>query len=172
MYKNLMNIDILRDKLTPKQIKFCVTFVQEGDTKTATECAIAAGYSEKRARIEASELRKHPGCTEYIRELRNQEEKKYEINLHKHLKRLDQLSRGAEEKGNWNAAVTAEKSRGQVGGLYIDRKEIMHGSIDQLNREEVDKLLKDMDKKLSIEGSFEEINDNKTRDEILEKNQE
>jgi len=29
-----------------------------------------------------------------------------------------------------------------------------------------------MDKKLSIEGSFEEINDNKTRDEILEKNQE
>ena len=48
----------------------------------------------------------------------------------------------------------------------------MHGSIDQLNRDEVDKLLKDMDKKLSIEGSFEEINDNKTRDEILEKNQE
>jgi poly(A) polymerase Pap1 len=40
-----------------------------------------------------------------------------------------------------------------------------------LNREEVDKLLKDMDKKLSIEGSFEEVNDNETRDEILEKNQ-
>ena len=146
-------------------------FVQEGDTKTATECAILAGYSEKRARIEASELRKHPGCTEYIRELRNQEEKKYEINLYKHLKRLDQLSRGAEEKGNWNAAVTAEKSRGQVGGLYIDRKEIMHGSIDQLNREEVDKLLRDMDKRLSIEGSYSEVNDNETGDEILEKNQ-
>ena len=85
------------------------------------------------------------------------------------MKRLDQLSRGAEEKGNWNAAVTAEKSRGQVGGLYVDRKEIMHGSIDQLNREEVDKLLKDMDKKLSIEGSYREIDDNETRDEILEK---
>tara|TARA_R100001079_G_C4414360_1_gene136963 strand:- start:223 stop:726 length:504 start_codon:yes stop_codon:yes gene_type:complete len=166
-----MELEQLRDKLTPKQAKFCLLFVQEGDTKTATECAILAGYSEKRARIEASELRKHPGCTEYIRELRNQEEKKYEINLHKHLKRLDQLSRGAEEKGNWNAAVTAEKSRGQVGGLYIDRKEIMHGSIDQLNREEVDKLLRDMDKKLSIEGSYREVNDNETGDEILEKNQ-
>ena len=166
-----MELEQLRDKLTPKQAKFCLLFVQEGDTKTATECAIAAGYSEKRARIEASELRKHPGCTEYIRELRNQEEKKYEINLHKHLKSLDQLSRGAEEKGNWNAAVTAEKSRGQVGGLYIDRKEIMHGSIDQLNREEVDKLLRDMDKKLSIEGSYSEVNDNETGDEILEKNQ-
>ena len=166
-----MELEQLRDKLTPKQAKFCLLFVQEGDTKTATESAILAGYSEKRARIEASELRKHPGCTEYIRELRNQEEKKYEINLHKHLKRLDQLSRGAEEKGNWNAAVTAEKSRGQVGGLYIDRKEIMHGSIDQLNREEVDKLLRDMDKKLSIEGSYREVDDNETGDEILEKNQ-
>ena len=166
-----MELEQLRDKLTPKQAKFCLLFVQEGDTKTATECAILAGYSEKRARIEASELRKHPGCTEYIRELRNQEEKKYEINLYKHLKRLDQLSRGAEEKGNWNAAVTAEKSRGQVGGLYIDRKEIMHGSIDQLNREEVDKLLRDMDKKLAIEGSYREVDDNETGDEILEKNQ-
>ena len=166
-----MELEQLRDKLTPKQAKFCLLFVQEGDTKTATECAILAGYSEKRARIEASELRKHPGCTEYIRELRNQEEKKYEINLHKELKRVDQLSRGAEEKGNWNAAVTAEKSRGQVGGLYIDRKEIMHGSIDQLNREEVDKLLRDMDKKLSIEGSYREVDDNETGDEILEKNQ-
>ena len=73
MYKKPMNIETLRDKLTPKQIKFCVMFVQEGDKKTATECAIAAGYSEKRAKVEASELRKHPGCAEYIRELRNQE---------------------------------------------------------------------------------------------------
>ena len=166
-----MNLDEIRDKLTPKQIKFCILFVQEGDTKTATQCAIEAGYSENRAKQEASELRKHPGCMEYIKELRNQDEKKYEVNLHKHLKRLDQLSRGAEEKGNWNAAVTAEKSRGQVAGLYIDRKEIMHGSIDQLNREEVDKLLSDMDKRLSVEGSFEEIDDDKTREQILEKDQ-
>ena len=166
-----MNLDEIRDKLTPKQIKFCILFVQDGDTKTATQCAIEAGYSENRAKQEASELRKHPGCMEYIRELRNQDEKKYEVNLHIHLKRLDQLSRGAEEKGNWNAAVTAEKSRGQVAGLYIDRKEIMHGSIDQLNREEVDKLLSDMDKRLSVEGSFEEIDDDKTREQILEKDQ-
>ena len=166
-----MNLEEIRDKLTPKQIKFCVLFVQDGDTKTATQCAIEAGYSENRAKQEASELRKHPGCMEYIKELRNQDEKKYEVNLHKHLKRLHQLSVGAEEKGNWNAAVTAEKSRGQVAGLYIDRKEIMHGSIDQLNREEVDKLLSDMDKRLSVEGSFEEIDDDKTREQILEEDQ-
>ena len=164
-----MNIEEIRDKLTPKQIKFCLLFVQEGDTKTASQCAIEAGYSENRAKQEASELRRHPGCMEYIRELRNQEEKKYEVNLHNHLKRLHQLIVGDEEKDNWNAAVTAEKSRGQVAGLYIDRKEIMHGSIDQLNREEVDKLLSDMDKRLSVEGSFEEIDDDKTRAPYWEK---
>ena len=165
-----MNIDTLRDRLTPKQIKFCLLFVEHGEEMTATECAIQSGYAESVASKTASELRKKPHVAEYIRELRNKEEKRYEVNLHRHLKRLDQLSKGAEEKGNWNAAVQAEKSRGQVAGLQIDRKEIMHGSIDQLNREEVDKLLSDMDKKLSIEGSYEVINDDKTRDKILEKN--
>ena len=92
-----------------------------------------------------------------------------DIDIIRHLKRLDQLSKGAEDKGNWNAAVQAEKSRGQVAGLYIDRKEIMHGSIDQLSREEVDKLLTDMDKKLTIEGSFT-VHDEETGDKILEKN--
>ena len=53
--------------------------------------------------------------------------------------------------------------------LYIDRKEIMHGSIDQLSREEVDKLLTDMDKKLSIEGSFT-VDDDQTGNKVLEKN--
>ena len=166
-----MDIDIIRDRLTPKQIKFCVLFVEHGEEKTATACAIEAGYAESVASKTASVLRKTPHVAEYIRELRNQDEKKYEVNLQRHLKRLDQLSKGAEEKGNWNAAVQAEKSRGQVGGLYIDRKEIMHGSIDQLNREEVDKLLTDMDKKLSIEGSFT-TDDDQTRDEILEDSKE
>ena len=48
-----MNLEEIRDKLTPKQIKFCVLFVQDGDTKTATQCAIEAGYSENRAKQEA-----------------------------------------------------------------------------------------------------------------------
>ena len=164
-----MDIDIIRDRLTPKQIKFCVLLVERGDELSAKECAIQAGYSEKAAIQSASNLKQIPHVAEYIRELRNQEEKRYEVNLHRHLKRLDQLSKGAEDKGNWNAAVQAEKSRGQVAGLYIDRKEIMHGSIDQLSREEVDKLLTDMDKKLTIEGNFT-VHDEETRNEILEKN--
>ena len=145
-----MNIDIVRDKLTPKQIKFCLLFVEHGDEMSARECAIQAGYAESVATKTASELRKKPHVAEYIRELRNKEEKKYEVNLHRHLKRLDQLSKGAEEKGNWNAAVQAEKSRGQVAGLYIDRKEILTGSIDQLSKAEVEEKLKEIEKQFSI----------------------
>ena len=86
-----MNIDIVRDKLTPKQIKFCLLFVEHGDEMSARECAIQAGYAESVATKTASELRKKPHVAEYIRELRNKEEKKYEVNLHMHLKRLDIL---------------------------------------------------------------------------------
>ena len=44
--------------------------------------------------------------------------------------------------GNFAAAVAAEKSRGQAAGLYIDRKEILHGKIDQMNRDEVMREIK------------------------------
>ena len=44
--------------------------------------------------------------------------------------------------------------------------------VDNSFLEEVDKLLTDMDKKLSIEGSFQVVDDNKTGDKILEKDKE
>jgi hypothetical protein len=46
------------------------------------------------------------------------------------------------QNGNYAAAVAAEKSRGQAAGLYIDRKEILHGKIDQMNRDEVMREIK------------------------------
>ena len=46
----------LPKKLTAMQIKFANLIVSEEGRMTATDCAIAAGYSEKRCRQEASEL--------------------------------------------------------------------------------------------------------------------
>ena len=48
--------------------------------------------------------------------------------------------------GNFAAAVAAEKSRGQAAGLYIDRKEILHGKIDQMDREQVMKEIQKLQK--------------------------
>ena len=54
------------------------------------------------------------------------------------LKRFADLSKGAEESGQFSAAVNAEKYRSNLGGLSVDRREtnITH-SLDKLSREEI-----------------------------------
>jgi hypothetical protein len=44
-----------------------------------------------------------------------------------------------------------------VAGLYIDRKEIMHGTIDSMSVGEVEEKLVELRKKLSIPGDYEVI---------------
>ena len=120
---------------------------------TAADCAIEAGYSEKAANQIASNLQSpkmFPLVVAEIDRLRKEWQEKYKVSYSRHIKRLDDLSRGAESASNWNAAVAAEKARGQAAGLYIDRKEILTGSIDQLSKAEVDEKLKEIEKQFSI----------------------
>ena len=140
-------------KLTPKQIKFALLIVTKGDRMTAADCAIEAGYSEKAANQIASNLQSpkmFPLVVEEIDRLRKEWQEKYKVSYSRHIKRLDDLSWGAESASNWNAAVAAEKARGQAAGLYIDRKEILTGSIDQLSKAEVEEKLKEIEKQFSI----------------------
>jgi hypothetical protein len=63
------------------------------------------------------------------------------------LKRLDELSRGAEEEGQFSAAINAEKIRSALGGLTIDRREQQHiHQLDKLSREEIVSRLADLRK--------------------------
>ena len=140
-------------KLTTKQHKFAVLLVTKGDRMSAKECAIEAGFSEKSAQQAAANLtnpKMFPLVVSEIERLRREWEQKYKVTYGRHIRRLDDLSRGAEEAGNWAAAVAAEKSRGQAAGLYIDRKEILTGSIDQLSKAEVEEKLKEIEKQFSI----------------------
>ena len=43
---------------------------------------------------------------------------------YRHLRRLDDLSKKAEDKGQLAAAINAEFRLGQSVGLYVDKKEI------------------------------------------------
>ena len=54
------------------------------------------------------------------------------------LKRFADLSKGAEESGQFSAAVNAEKYRSNLGGLAVDRREtnITH-NLAKLSREEI-----------------------------------
>ena len=147
-------------KLTTKQHKFAVLLVTKGDRMSAKECAIEAGFSEKSAQQAAANLtnpKMFPLVVSEIERLRREWEQKYKVTYGRHIRRLDDLSRGAEEAGNWAAAVAAEKSRGQAAGLYIDRKEILTGSIDQLSKAEVEEKLKEIEKQFSINTDVIEI---------------
>ena len=64
-------------RLTEKQREFARLLVHSSGKITNKQCAIEAGYSEKRARVEASELLRNSLVVEYIEKLR---EKKFEDN--------------------------------------------------------------------------------------------
>jgi hypothetical protein len=51
------------------------------------------------------------------------------------------------EAGAYAAAVQAEYRRGQaLGSIYVDRKEIRHGTIDSMSKEEVQRKLDELKK--------------------------
>ena len=69
-------------RLTNQQIKFANLLVAEQGRKTATQCAIEAGYAKDSARQAASVLqnpKKYPLVVQYIGELREEWQKQYEV---------------------------------------------------------------------------------------------
>ena len=83
--------------------------------------------------------RDYPHVLEYITELRQERERKYGVTLIGQLERLQKLSIGAEEEGQFSAAINAEKLRSALGGLTIDRRETTH-TIDLLSYQEMKSL--------------------------------
>jgi len=124
--------------ITPKQEEFCRLYVCEDLTQT--ECAVKAGYAKNGAHVIASRLldgKTHPMVTQRIYELKKEMGRKYEVTFESHVKTLARIRDEALQNGNYASAVAAEKSRGQAAGLYVDRKEILHGKIDQMSKDEV-----------------------------------
>ena len=132
-------VDPKREKgLTEKQEKFCRIYATEDVTRT--EAARQAGYSDKAAPVVGSKFlngRDFPHIIARIAELKEELSKKYEVTFDGHIRQLARIRDMALDKGNYTAAVAAEKSRGQAAGIYISRHEVMVGKIDQMSREEV-----------------------------------
>lgn len=132
-------VDPKREKgLTEKQEKFCRIYATEDVTRT--EAARQAGYSDKAAPVVGSKFlngRDFPHIIARIAELKEELSRKYEVTFEGHIRQLARIRDMALEKGNYTAAVAAEKSRGQASGIYVSRSEILVGKIDQMSREEV-----------------------------------
>ena len=116
----------------------------EGRT-TGSEAAVAAGYSKIRCRQEASELQNpklSPLVVQYIGKLREEKLKKFEVTYDKHVAELGKIREEAWKKGAFCAATNAEKNRGMAAGLYIDRKIIKTGKLEDLSEEELEAKMK------------------------------
>ena len=132
-------------RLTTMQMKFAEYLVFNEGRTTGVEAAIAAGYSEKRARVEASELQNptlSPLVVQYIGSLREENLKKYEVSYDKHVAELGKIREAALKKNAFSAATNAEKNRGMAAGLYIDRKIIKTGKLEEMSEEELELKMK------------------------------
>jgi len=134
----------LPKKLTEMQMKFAHELVTNEGRMNGTEAAVAAGYSQDRAAVTASELQNpklYPLVVQYIGELRAENQKKYDVTFESHITELGKIKNEALKNKAWSAAVNAEVARGKAAGLYIEQKIIRTGKLDDLSEEELDKRL-------------------------------
>ena len=134
-------------RLTEMQQRFAEFLVFGGPEgpMTQTEAAVAAGYSPKRARQEGSELcnpRHSPLVVKYIGELKEERIRKHEETYEGHVAELARLREAALKKGSFSSAVNAEANRGKAAGLYIDRKIIKTGKLEDMSEQELEAKMK------------------------------
>ena len=158
-------------KLTEMQKRFAELLVFGGPDGplSKSEAAEMAGYSPKRSRVEGSELtnpRHAPLVVQYIGKLHEERLQKHEVTYTKHIAELDRIKDKALKKGSFSSAVNAEISRGKAAGLYIDRKIIKTGKLEEMSEEELRmkraKILEDYSALLNmktVEGESQDLNE-------------
>ena len=153
-------------RLTEMQQRFAelVVFGGPDGPVTQTEAAKIAGYSEKRCRQEGSELlnpKLSPLVVQYVSKLKEERMKKYEVNYENHITELARIKEAALRKGSFSSAVNAETNRGKAAGLYIDRKIIKTGKLEEMSVEQLEakmkKILEDYSQIIDVTPEVKEI---------------
>ncbi len=130
-------------RLTEMQKRFAEYLVFGGPEGplNKSEAAKLAGYSEKRCRQEGTELtnpKLSPLVVKYLDELKIEKMLKYGVTYESHITELARIKELALKKNSFSAAVNAETNRGKAGGLYIDRKIIKHGKLEDMTEEQLE----------------------------------
>jgi hypothetical protein len=134
--------------LSEREWRFVHELVSGEGQVTMKEAALRAGYSDSSAGPMARALttpETHPHVVAAIQEFRRELAEKYGTTFERHMRDMQMIRDRALEAGNYGAAVAAEYRRGQaLGTIYIDRKEIRHGTIDSMSKEEVMRKLQEI----------------------------
>ena len=161
---------------TKKQQTFIQNYVYQDMTNT--ECAHRAGYAVPTQ--SASMLLNDPRFAHIqtkIRELQESNQKKYEITFDNVARDLQMIRDAAVEDGSYGAAVSAELGRAKLAGLMVERKEVRTGTIDQMDRGEVEARLQALLDKHELAPVLmgkvvgEEVEDEEVEEELEEEDE-
>ena len=133
-----------QDKITPIQQKFIENYTSKYGQWSATQCAIAAGYSASSAHTRAAELldwKKHPDIAIEIQDRLAALREAWDVNRDKHLAMLVKIRDAAMDKGQYGVANRAEELRGKVAGLYVERNLTL---TKELSDDDIQTKLKDL----------------------------
>ena len=139
-----------RRKLTAKEWTFVTELVSGDGRTTMKDAAIKAGYKPSSASVMAWKLTNpdiNPHVVAAIQAYRADLASKYNTSYERHMRDLQIIRDKALDAGAFAAAVQAEYRRGQaLGTIYVERKEIRHGTIDSMSKEEVQRKLDELKK--------------------------
>ena len=133
-----------QDKITPIQHKFIENYTTRYGQWSATQCAIAAGYSQSSAHTRAAELldwRKHPDIAIEIQDRLAALREAWDVNRDKHLAMLVKIRDASMDKGMYGVANKAEELRGKVAGLYVERNLTL---TKELSEDDLHQKMKDL----------------------------
>ncbi len=83
-----------------------------------------------------------PLVVKHIGELKEERLRKHEVTYEGHVAELARLREAALKKGSFSSAVNAEANRGKAAGLYIDRKIIKTGKLEDMSEQELEAKMK------------------------------
>ena len=95
--------------------------------------------------------------------------RKHEVTYEGHVAELARLREAALKKGSFSSAVNAEANRGKAAGLYIDRKIIKTGKLEDMSEQELEAKMKQI---LDDYGSLINVTPSTTSESSLPKPEE
>jgi hypothetical protein len=90
--------------------------------------------------------RQNPLAVQYASELREERLSKHAVTYEGHLAELDRIKERALSKNSFSTAGNMEIARGKAAGLYIERKIIKTGKLEEMTESQIDDELAQIEK--------------------------
>jgi phage terminase small subunit len=111
-------------KLTPKQERFCLKYIETGNASEAYRQAYdATNMSQDAVKVKASAMLKKDNIRVTLENLKKPAIEAAQMTLKQHLDDLRELRDLARNKEQYGPAITAEVARGKASGVHIEKTE-------------------------------------------------